>query len=67
MYPWGNTPADCTLANFYDAWGSGSDCVGDTTQVGSYSAGASPYSVLDMTGNVREWVADWYADDYYNS
>lgn len=28
--------------------------------VGSYPDGASPYGVLDMTGNASEWVVDWY-------
>lgn len=41
--------------------------VGDTTPVGSYLFGASYYGALDMAGNVREWVLDWYAEDYYGS
>jgi len=36
-----------------------------TAPVGSYSQGASPYGVLDMAGNVCEWVSDWYDGNYY--
>jgi formylglycine-generating enzyme required for sulfatase activity len=60
MFPWGNQAADCTLANF-------SSCVGDTSQVGSYPSGASPYGALDMAGNVWEWVSDWYQKYYYST
>ncbi len=60
-YPWGEQPPDCTLANF----GGPNGCAGDTDAVGSYPFGASPYGVLDMFGNVGEWVADWWEDEYY--
>jgi formylglycine-generating enzyme required for sulfatase activity len=36
-----------------------------TLPVGSFSAGASPYGVLDMAGNASEWVQDWYDPSYY--
>ena len=64
IYPWGNSSPTCSLLN-YHPW-KGSHCVGYTTAVGSYSAGASPYGVLDMAGNVWEWVNDWYVSNYYS-
>ncbi|MBX3000992.1 MAG: formylglycine-generating enzyme family protein [Caldilineaceae bacterium] len=59
IYPWGNQPPDAKRCNF-------GGNVGDTTPVGSYPAGASPYGVLDMAGNVWEWVNDWYQSNYYS-
>jgi serine/threonine-protein kinase len=64
-YPWGDRNLDCTLANSRDE-AADQDCVGDTAAVGSYPAGASPYGIMDMAGNVQEWVNDWYQEDYYS-
>ena len=67
-YPWGDQMPDCTLANSRFFNGSFWEyCVGDTSAVGSYPAGASPYGALDMAGNVWEWVNDWYDSGYYSS
>jgi len=62
-YPWGNEEPDKNYANF-------DRDIGDTSEVGRYVKGASPYGAMDMAGNVWEWVNDWYGDydvnDTYN-
>jgi formylglycine-generating enzyme required for sulfatase activity len=56
-FPWGEDKADGMLANF-------NMLVGDTSRVGTYPAGASPFGVLDMAGNAAEWVNDFYSFSY---
>jgi formylglycine-generating enzyme required for sulfatase activity len=67
IYPWGDADPDCSRVN--SAYNDGSRwvyCAGDTNRVGSYPAGASPYGALDMSGNVPEWVNDWFDLSYYS-
>lgn len=59
IYPWGDAAPTCTLLNFRD-------CVGDKSDVFDYPVGKSYYDALDLSGNVFEWVADWYTPGYYN-
>jgi len=60
LYPWGNVEPDQSRVNF-------DTHAGGATEVGKHPASASPYGVLDMVGNVWEWVADWYSERYYAS
>ncbi|MDE3118626.1 MAG: SUMF1/EgtB/PvdO family nonheme iron enzyme [Nitrospirota bacterium] len=59
-YPWG------------DDFGSGhanvdgdEDGFKDLSPPGSFESGRSLYGLYDMTGNVAEWVADTYSEQYY--
>lgn len=54
-YPWGDDwpPGDSPKANT-------TEVRGDTAQVGTYIGDASPAGIMDMCGNVAEWVADKY-------
>jgi eukaryotic-like serine/threonine-protein kinase len=60
IFPWGDERPDASRANFN--W-----LVRDTSRVGSFPAGASPFGVLDMAGNVWEWVEDYYNPTFYSS
>ena len=71
LFPWGDE-FDGTRLNYCDAscaTGIKDETVNDgyaeTAPVGSFPSGISWCGALDMAGNVREWVADWFA--YYSS
>ncbi len=57
IYPWGNS-IDCTYTNY-------ANCVGDAVAVASFESDKSLYGVYDMAGNLKEWVLDWYDENYY--
>jgi len=64
-YPWGNNLPTYSLANYNFSTIHSSGV--QTAPVGSYPEGKSPFGVLDMAGNVREWVADLYVSNFYGS
>lgn len=57
-FPWGSELARIKFTN------AGNE-IGNTTPVGSFPYGMSYYGALDMGGNVREWVSDWYDPEYF--
>jgi len=73
IYPWGNNDVAGNLLNFADfnlnipgADRSVDDGYSYTAPVDSYPDGVSPYGVMNMAGNVWEWVWDWYSENYYS-
>jgi formylglycine-generating enzyme required for sulfatase activity len=59
LYPWGEGHPNPRLANF------NASLIGEPLSVYRYPLAASPYGALNMVGNVREWVADWFDRRYY--
>ena len=58
IYPWGNE-WDAKRCN------SSEGTKGGTTPVDAYPNGASPYGLLDMTGNVWEWCSTIWDEKPY--
>jgi formylglycine-generating enzyme required for sulfatase activity len=65
-YPWGNV-YNPSLANHgrlaLDTHDSGDGFL-ELAPVGSYADGGTPDKIVDLAGNVEEWVGDWYAPEY---
>jgi iron(II)-dependent oxidoreductase len=67
VYPWGNWPApSCDTAVMNDPKAGGRGCGHKSASAAHLSKDASPYGVIDMAGNLREWVWDVYQADYYS-
>ena len=62
-YPWGNdvpTPEHAIFGKPYQnpVYKDG------VAAVGRHSKGTSPFGIHDLSGNVSEWVADWFAEGF---
>ena len=62
-FPWGGSISSCPMAATLVHDGTARSCTGKRpAKVGVHPLGASAFGVLDLTGNLEEWTADWYTE-----
>jgi formylglycine-generating enzyme required for sulfatase activity len=63
-YPWGGSSAvGCGAAVTLASEATQRSCSNKKpARVGSHPGNQSPFGVYDMSGNVEEWVSDWYGE-----
>jgi len=63
LYPWGDEAPDAQKANFDKEW-EGKETLVEVTAL---PQGQSSFGLFNLSGNVREWVQDWYDAEFYSS
>jgi formylglycine-generating enzyme required for sulfatase activity len=58
IFPWGTDEITSNRANYDDTQ------IGATSAVGAFPLGMNKFGLLDMSGNVREWCATAWQDNY---
>lgn len=67
LYTWGDESPTCEYTMMFDSVSSKSGCGTESVgKPGQYLNDESPFGVFDMTGNLTEWVSDYYKKDYYS-
>ncbi|MEI2612585.1 MAG: bifunctional serine/threonine-protein kinase/formylglycine-generating enzyme family protein [Candidatus Promineifilaceae bacterium] len=65
-YPWGDA-FEGTWLNFSDRFTEFDDGFAEMAPITSYPEGRSVMGVYNLSGNVMEWVSDWYDPRYYRT
>jgi len=62
-YPWRSGNMSCYYASMMVNDTTGRSCTRGPSRVGGHPAGATPSGIQDLTGNVEEWMSDWYVEN----